>query len=493
MTTGLPTFTVRNLGPIAHGTVQLHPLTILVGQNNTGKTYMAQAVYAAYKALRVNGPLEPPLTPAEAYRLVSALRHPSSATAAEVFDPIEPKLQRWVRDRLSRAGDLLSRRLAIYFDVEDTDELSRWDTPEPINVSVAAQVHHNKPVTLFGLLTDPPPAPIPTAHIDIDRLRAEYDEGQIEDYLPDPDDFDDEDQDEHGRYANQLGSFLASFCWHNELLGPVGLDGDVHYLPSGRSGLLEAWTDVIRMRLELEREGLSLAGRDPAALGGIALDLLVALQRLSRSRFRRSRWRRFRKGAATDTHPYADAVTHLETLIDGSVVMSRDRERVPALSYQRGRHVIPVQRASSMVAELAPLLSWIDSFVGPGDLLLIDEPEAHMHPHAVLAVAQALVALSQAGVTVLCTTHSTEFLHQVSNCMLRRTAPDPGQDATLPGISADDLAVYRFEHDEPSGGTVIVPVEVDPNWGIPEDEYVAIAEHLSAQTERLVSHLPHLQ
>ena len=51
MSTGLPTFTVRNLGPIAHGTVQLRPLTILIGQDNSGKTYMAQAVYG-----RVQGP-----------------------------------------------------------------------------------------------------------------------------------------------------------------------------------------------------------------------------------------------------------------------------------------------------------------------------------------------------------------------------------------------------------------------------------------------------
>lgn len=486
MTTGLPTFSVRNLGPIARGTVQLRPLTILIGQNNTGKTYMAQAVYAAFKALqRVNGPLEPSLTPDEAYRLVSRLRHPSVASDADVVDPIEEKLQHWVRDRLKRAGDLLERRLTVYFDVEDIGELLRWDAPEPLEVSVGSYTSGDESVPLFGLLADPPETPIPSPRFDLGAIRAAYDEDQLEDYLPDPDDFDDEDEDV--RYADQLASFLADYFWQREILRPAGLYGGVHYLPSGRSGLLEAWTDVIRMRLELEREGLSLTGRDPAALGGIAFDLLLALQRLSR--FRRPRWRRLLRRTELDSHPYANAVAYLETLIDGSVLMSRGRERVPALSYKRSDHVIPVQRASSMVAELAPLLSWIDNFVAPGDLLLIDEPEAHMHPHAVLAVAQALVALSQAGVTVLCTTHSTEFLHQVSNCMLRSAVPDPGQDEALPQIPSDNLAVYRFQHDESSGGTVISPVEIDALWGIPEDEYVAVAEHLSAQTQRLVSHL----
>ena len=46
-----PTFRVENLGPIRSGEVELRPLTLLIGKNNTGKTYMAQAIHAAHKAL----------------------------------------------------------------------------------------------------------------------------------------------------------------------------------------------------------------------------------------------------------------------------------------------------------------------------------------------------------------------------------------------------------------------------------------------------------
>ena len=67
---GFPTFSVRNLGPISQGTVELHPLTILIGKNNTGKTYMAQAIYAACKALeRSNGLPEPFISEREAEEL----------------------------------------------------------------------------------------------------------------------------------------------------------------------------------------------------------------------------------------------------------------------------------------------------------------------------------------------------------------------------------------------------------------------------------------
>ena len=42
---------VDNLGPIRHADVALRPLTVLIGRNNTGKTYLAQALYAAHKAI----------------------------------------------------------------------------------------------------------------------------------------------------------------------------------------------------------------------------------------------------------------------------------------------------------------------------------------------------------------------------------------------------------------------------------------------------------
>ena len=43
---------VKNFGPIVEGSVDLKPLTIFIGPSNTGKSFMATAVYAVMKALR---------------------------------------------------------------------------------------------------------------------------------------------------------------------------------------------------------------------------------------------------------------------------------------------------------------------------------------------------------------------------------------------------------------------------------------------------------
>ncbi len=43
--------TVKNFGPIKEGSVSLRPLTVLIGPNNAGKSYIARLVYAVQNAL----------------------------------------------------------------------------------------------------------------------------------------------------------------------------------------------------------------------------------------------------------------------------------------------------------------------------------------------------------------------------------------------------------------------------------------------------------
>ena len=40
---------VKNFGPIADATINLHPLTVFVGPSNTGKTYFSTLIYALHR------------------------------------------------------------------------------------------------------------------------------------------------------------------------------------------------------------------------------------------------------------------------------------------------------------------------------------------------------------------------------------------------------------------------------------------------------------
>lgn len=457
---------LRNLGPVEEGEIRLRPLTVLIGKNNTGKTYAAQAVYSVFKAVdQVNGVPEPLISDEESEELAAADNRTVADEGWAAFGPsLREKAEGWLRHLVQQAGSQLEDRMTVYFDVKGLDELRRWDADSDVHVSVSYRASGEDSL-LFGLGGVPSrgvgelfPAtmwrrnPAALRHVLMTSRRYFAWDSLLA--------------------RRRLSLHLARSVWGEQFLPSVGLGGSAYYLPGGRSGLLEAWTDVVRLRLERERDRLGLKGREPAALGGLALDFLSELLPLMQHRRRRQ----------PDMFVSA-AAEGLERLIAGEIKLGQGRDKVPSFTYTQHGREIPVQRASSMVAEVAPLLGWIKHILRPGDLLLIDEPEAHMHPEAILAVAEALVALAGAGVRVLCTTHSSEFLHQVSNCMLRSRGD--GRASEGPSIGLADVGIYRFERTE-GAGTGIVAEPIDPDWGIPETEHVAVAERLSRETEELI-------
>ena len=47
----MPSIAVRDFGPIARAEIDLKPLTVLIGPNNTGKSYLALAVYSVFQSV----------------------------------------------------------------------------------------------------------------------------------------------------------------------------------------------------------------------------------------------------------------------------------------------------------------------------------------------------------------------------------------------------------------------------------------------------------
>jgi len=70
---------------------------------------------------------------------------------------------------------------------------------------------------------------------------------------------------------------------------------------------------------------------------------------------------------------------------------------------------------SSMVKELSPLVLYLRYLAQPGELLIIDEPEMNLHPVAQVKIVEFLAMLVNAGLHVLITTHSTYVVDHLVN------------------------------------------------------------------------------
>lgn len=480
-----------NLGPIQHADVALMPLTVLIGRNNTGKTYLAQALYAVHKAIESFPRSQPEnLTDSdhEALRsvLVSHLAKDSGCESSlllkDLPHPLPEKLTDWVDNALKGTGNKLNERLCAYFGVPDLGDITRWDTDGVVVKVVKA----GRSVESFDSKGNASVDRSAVLSVSIDGESA-FGFPPLSRFLPHNGD----DQDNEF-LKQELFWFLCSNVWR-EYVNKMQLGGSAHYLPAGRSGLLHAWTDVVKLRLQLERDRFGLV-RPESDLGGIALDFISSLAGVlghhSHYRYRRQ-LSLFDEDRPSDA---PESLVLLRELMEGKIRAGSDEDMVPTLNYEQSGRRLPIRRASSMVADLAPLAMWVDRLIRPGDLLIIDEPESHLHPEAIRLVARVLVRLVNEGIRVVCATHSSVLLHELSNCILRERAKNTEQASDHVYLEADklahtDIAVHRFYRSDSTNAVDIEHVQIDPDWGIPEDEHVRVAGDLSDETARLIGSL----
>ena len=72
---------------------------------------------------------------------------------------------------------------------------------------------------------------------------------------------------------------------------------------------------------------------------------------------------------------------------------------------------------SSMIKELMPLVLYLRYLAKPHELIVIDEPEMHLHPAAQIEIIEFLAMLVNAGLNVLITTHSPYIVDHLSNLL----------------------------------------------------------------------------
>ena len=135
-----------------------------------------------------------------------------------------------------------------------------------------------------------------------------------------------------------------------------------------------------------------------------------------------------------------------------------------------------------MVSELAPLILFLKYLVRPGDLLIIEEPESHLHPAAQRQLARGIVRLVNADVKVLITTHSETFVTQINHLLrisyaskrwLREHNFEP-EDC----INHDQVGAYQFAWDEEKQGSIVKRLKVHKDIGVDEAEFLGVIDSL---------------
>ena len=142
---------------------------------------------------------------------------------------------------------------------------------------------------------------------------------------------------------------------------------------------------------------------------------------------------------------------------------------------------LPLMNASSMVSELAPVVLYLRHIVRPGNVLIIEEPESHLHPAMQVEFTRQLARLIQYGYRVIITTHSEWVLEELSNIVQRSRLPEKDRTAVSQSdaaLSPEQVGVWLFRPRRRPRGSEIVEIHLDESGLYPSGyDDVAVALH----------------
>ena len=491
---------VSNFGPIAEGRVELRPFTVFVGPSNTGKSYLAIQLYALHQIFNgFSGMAFRRARLGEAAQTVSPLiLEPSGIGLSErditvlldwanenVSEPIRsftlgafpnretmevielPKpvatLVRSVLGNISDLSESLSNEIARCFGVDNAANLVRHLCGDTANVSLSSYTEngtgsHSYFRYEFGASgrSAKTTAQIP----DTTPLRIWPNFILPWFWLPITEE---EDKEEKARLL--LGN-LASAVVAN-IAG--SLSHPAHYLPADRAGVMHAHQVAVR-GLIASASRVALRPDSPMpVLSGVLGDFLERLVALASGFTFRGR----------DGHSHL--ASRLEQkLMRGTVRVERSQIDYPSFVYRPSgwERDMPLMNASSMVSELAPVVLYLRHVVQPGDTLIIEEPESHLHPTMQVELTRLLARVVQSGVRIIITTHSEWILEELANLVLMSELPEDRREG-LGGdglaLSADEVGVWSFNQTD--SGTMVEELRFDEEIGkFPSDAGLVTTE-----------------
>lgn len=461
-------FTVENLGKVSKADIDLKPLTIFIGKNGSGKTYVASALWAYVSYIRsIENDVEN-FIPTEIYNK----HHKKISNLLENWDLSQssPSELTISENDVKEIIDCVNNKIhinKIFADCFKYDNFtdSKFHTKHKDINSITIKINlYNVCHTIYHE----------------DEFGREYEEDIDIEY------FDFEILDENKIFAKehriQFSTFdINEYC--NRIISEIieyfllWKQSDkflpLLYIPAARTGLMFGLHNFANSSLQRNAH-FGISFRIPENN-----DLTAPLRSFIYQLHRRTLLHNL------DNNINAD---FSEKIMKGVIKLSHQDKRFKYIPKSLNQE-LPLSASSSLVTETA-VLSIFNSSIRKGSFVIFEEPEAHLHLSAQREMAKLIVKMINQGCHMLITTHSDTFLQQLNNLImlnkLSENNPDILQEFNIEPdetIAGEKVAVYDFQYQD-DDKTIAKPLELgDYGFIVPSINEEIIA--LSRETSRI--------
>jgi len=391
---------VENFGPIRNGDIEVQPLTIIIGNNNLGKSYLAQLIYVfltltkenfgggryyfdsltrrvyvkAYYSLFDIDPIKKILYEDRSNnlslekttmnvlndtikRVELSLNETMKLTLERTFGMLTDELIN-VRSNKSNIEFFLSNNVTINTTIEKSEKVK-------VKIKCDKKKIHNMLVNF-----------IKENNLNLRDLRRTTDIEKITSYL----------YNIIFAYEEDISKYLI----------------ESYYIPAGRAGLIEGYEAIVDAYMSLSTE-VPFRGVSIPPLSGITAQFYrMYLQFPSRG------------------GPFSKLAESFNEIFKGEILFDRETRRTPfrKIVYRfkvNGKwYPIDLRHAASMIKELVPIYFTIKNLATKNSSIIIEEPESHLHPGAQIKLLDLFSNLIRNNLNLIITTHSDTILRKMS-------------------------------------------------------------------------------
>lgn len=403
--------TFKNLGQIKKSTLPVKQLSVIIGPNNSNKTYVAYSIYGILRALR-----RMPIGKSSIVRsgagqwtlevnrsLVRQIR----AATKKCVNQFVPSLTDFFQDTSSQLFAATEFTVALT-EAEILASLTNWDRDFnyrlPTNLRLAVSSGDS---TIVARIIGKPGTDVPTVADEVDNdtaFRVIW-QSLIRKVYPLP-----------FLFPAERNAFVITY---KTLIG-------------NRNKELVAGRRIRRANLPLNAQPMLFENEPSFRYPRPVEDFLQFLYDSEQMH------------SFDGSNQYSAIASLIETqLQDANRTHYRDSGTSPELAVRVSADLtIDLYNASSSIKQLAPLLIYLRQRATPNDLIIIDEPEMNLHPLSQAKLLEVLAILVNSGIKVLLTTHSPYIMQHLNNLVLQQVASNRAKSVMSEALLLHDERAF---------------------------------------------------